>query len=632
MRENKGITLIALVVTIIVLLILSGTVISMITGNDGILTQAQETKFKSELSSLKDEYMLFINNKKLEAPTQFKEESVWASKNSLTYNTKTEENGNIEDILPSISKSLLDKIEIVKGKLLIKTQSEREIEWAEEIGVGINPYEITEDGVLVSSNGNLGLIDENGTLEFPETITEIGEAAFSNVEGLKKIIIPGSVKTIGKNAFRRNTTLENVIIEEGVENIGSNAFLGCSNLKEIVLPDTVTTLGEAIFQDCGSLVSAKLSNSMTEISSSMFANCRKLKSITIPESITTIKSAFALCTSLSELYISKNVTSISSNAFSNTTLIPVISPENPIYTMIDNLLCTKDGKTVVQVCKLNTLTELTIPDGIETINLSSAGKLNKLVIPASVTNLTVGFGMANLKEVEISEDNQHYSSDEGAIYNKDKTTLIRCISLEETYTVINGVKTLALNSFQGKNNLKEIILSEDVETIEKLAIYANSNLQRLYIGKNVTTMDGNSIYNTPNLTEVIINSENTLFTSKDGMILTDNGTTLVKMLGNLESITVPSNITKIGVMAFNSISNLKSIILPEGLLEIGTQAFTSCSSLKKIEIPNSVTTIKQNCFHNVNNLEEIIINKPEGSISGAPWGCPVGLRAVKWNG
>ena len=57
-----------------------------------------------------------------------------------------------------------------------------------------------------------------------------------------------------------------------------------------------------------------------------------------------------------------------------------------------------------------------------------------------------------------------------------------------------------------------------------------------------------------------------------------------------------------------------------------------CSSLKKIEIPNSVTTIKQNCFHNVNNLEEIIINKPEGSISGAPWGCSVGLRAVKWNG
>ena len=99
--------------------------------------------------------MLFINNKKLESPTEFKEESVWASKNSLTYNTKTEENGNIEDILPSISKSLKDKIEIVKGKLLIKTQNKREVEWAKEIGVEENPYEITEDGVLVSSNGNL---------------------------------------------------------------------------------------------------------------------------------------------------------------------------------------------------------------------------------------------------------------------------------------------------------------------------------------------------------------------------------------------------------------------------------------------------------------------------------------------
>ena len=66
LKNKKGITLIALVITIIVLLVLSGTVISMITGEDGIIIQAQETKFKSELSSLKDEYMLFIKQKKTE--------------------------------------------------------------------------------------------------------------------------------------------------------------------------------------------------------------------------------------------------------------------------------------------------------------------------------------------------------------------------------------------------------------------------------------------------------------------------------------------------------------------------------------------------------------------------------------
>ena len=52
-RNKKGITLIALVVTIIVLLILAGVSISMLTGQNGILTQASESKLKSENSICK---------------------------------------------------------------------------------------------------------------------------------------------------------------------------------------------------------------------------------------------------------------------------------------------------------------------------------------------------------------------------------------------------------------------------------------------------------------------------------------------------------------------------------------------------------------------------------------------------
>ncbi len=49
-KENKGITLIALVVTIIVLLILAGVSITMLTGQNGILNRAKEAKEKTELS------------------------------------------------------------------------------------------------------------------------------------------------------------------------------------------------------------------------------------------------------------------------------------------------------------------------------------------------------------------------------------------------------------------------------------------------------------------------------------------------------------------------------------------------------------------------------------------------------
>ena len=46
-KSTKGITLIALVVTIIILLILAGVSIAMLTGNNGVLTQAKSAKEKT---------------------------------------------------------------------------------------------------------------------------------------------------------------------------------------------------------------------------------------------------------------------------------------------------------------------------------------------------------------------------------------------------------------------------------------------------------------------------------------------------------------------------------------------------------------------------------------------------------
>ena len=66
-RKNKGITLIALVITIIVLLILAGVSIAMLTGQNGILTQAQKAKSETENAAkneaaILDEYNKYLNN------------------------------------------------------------------------------------------------------------------------------------------------------------------------------------------------------------------------------------------------------------------------------------------------------------------------------------------------------------------------------------------------------------------------------------------------------------------------------------------------------------------------------------------------------------------------------------------
>ena len=59
-KFNKGITLIALVITIIVLLILAGVTISMVLGDDGIIAQAQSAKQAQEKGEGKDEGAISI--------------------------------------------------------------------------------------------------------------------------------------------------------------------------------------------------------------------------------------------------------------------------------------------------------------------------------------------------------------------------------------------------------------------------------------------------------------------------------------------------------------------------------------------------------------------------------------------
>ena len=62
LKEKSGITLIALVITIIVLLILAGVSIAMLTGDNGILTQATEAKEKNTIGGEKEQISLALQS------------------------------------------------------------------------------------------------------------------------------------------------------------------------------------------------------------------------------------------------------------------------------------------------------------------------------------------------------------------------------------------------------------------------------------------------------------------------------------------------------------------------------------------------------------------------------------------
>lgn len=277
-------------ITIIVLFILTVVTIKIISG-EGMIGHAIEAKLRTELSSYQEALKIFKADKGA-ANNGFYEESLTAGQNSLFYNTKPEnENGDIKTVIPNLANAYLNTLEIIKGELLLTTQDKHLIKVAKELGIEVNPY-IIIDGELMSNDGNLLLVDENGVLTVPETVTKIGEGAFSNVEGLKKIIIPGTVKEIAKNAFRGNKTLEEVIMQEGVEKIGVSAFRECSNLINIVFPESITQIDAYAMLQCSKLDNVILPVNLKNLNSSLFDGCINLKNITLPEKLEKIRKCF----------------------------------------------------------------------------------------------------------------------------------------------------------------------------------------------------------------------------------------------------------------------------------------------------------------------------------------------------
>ena len=150
----------------------------------------------------------------------------------------------------------------------------------------------------------------------PDSVTDIGKCAFSHCSSLSNIVIPDSVTSIGNDAFLRCSSLSNIVISDSVTSIGNGAFLGCSSLSNIVIPDSVTSIGNYAFSDCSSLSSIVIPDSVTDIGNDAFSHCSSLSNIVIPNSVISIGDrAFWDCSFLSNIVISDSVTNIGNGAF-----------------------------------------------------------------------------------------------------------------------------------------------------------------------------------------------------------------------------------------------------------------------------------------------------------------------------
>ena len=117
---------------------------------------------------------------------------------------------------------------------------------------------------------------KQGAYTIPNSVTNIGDLAFSGCSGLASVTIGNSVTSIGSVAFSGCSGLTSVTIPNSVTSIGKQAFYECSSLTSVTIPNSVTRIGYDAFRSCSGLTSVtNFANTPQEIGRYVFDNVDK---------------------------------------------------------------------------------------------------------------------------------------------------------------------------------------------------------------------------------------------------------------------------------------------------------------------------------------------------------------------
>ena len=177
------------------------------------------------------------------------------------------------------------------------------------------------------------------------------------------------------------------------------------------------------------------------------------------------------------------------------------------------------------------------------------------------------------------------------------------------FVVPEDCKTFnSINSSENTVN-KLINLIRIPEGIEEIGArcFSGCKVKTVYLPKSLKTINGGSFERTQSLKYLTIPSR---VSNIGGGAFSGSG---------IETLYIEDGPQNLGPGSLSGMNFLKDVRLPNTLINIDAGTFSTDMALTKISIPNSVTAIASNAFLN-SAIKEIIIDKPEGSISGAPWG------------
>ncbi len=247
--------------------------------------------------------------------------------------------------------------------------------------------------------------------------------------------------------------------------------------------------------------------------------------------------------SITSVMIEDGVTSIGYGAFSNCSSLISISLPDSLKSI---------GDSAFNIC--SSLTSISLPAGLTTIGDSAFSHCD------------------NLSAINVDENNLHYASVDGVLFNKELTELVAYPGGKGTsYSVPNGVTGIGNNAFRGCDGLTSISLPEGLTSIGSYAFSYCEGLTSISLPEGLTSIGYGTFSNCRRLT----------------------------------SISLPEGLTSIGDYAFTYCRRLTSISLPEGLTSIGSYAFSYCDSLTSIILPAGVTSIEESAFADCDALTDV---------------------------
>ncbi|MCI7338137.1 MAG: leucine-rich repeat domain-containing protein, partial [Bacteroidales bacterium] len=150
------------------------------------------------------------------------------------------------------------------------------------------------NSVTSIGNGAFQYCRDLTSVTIPNSVTSIGDEAFYDCSGLTKTNYTGDIAgwcginfgSLGSNptAYSHNLYINDVevkdlVIPNSVTSIGDYAFSGCSGLTSVTIPNSVTSIGYRAFYECRSLTSVTIPNSVTSIGEKAFRACSNLTSV-----------------------------------------------------------------------------------------------------------------------------------------------------------------------------------------------------------------------------------------------------------------------------------------------------------------------------------------------------------------